>query len=291
MKVLKIGLPKGSLQDSTFELFKMAGFNVSVNRRSYFPSLDDIEVQAVLVRAQEISRYVSEGVIDCGITGEDWILENNSDVIRLADLVYAKKTLKPVRWVVAVKEGGPIKQLKDLQGKRIATELVQYTKRFFKERNIRVEVEFSWGATEVKVKSGLVDAIVELTETGESLRANNLKEIAVVCTSTTKFIANKKANKDPWKKKKMEHVLLLLRGALEAKGRVGLKLNVQEKNLKKILSLLPALKRPTLSSLTIKGWYALEVVIDENQVRVMLPQLKAAGAEGIIEYPLNKLIY
>ncbi len=291
MKALKIGLPKGSLQESTFELFSMAGFNVSVNRRSYFPSLDDNEIQAVLVRAQEISRYVEEGVIDCGITGEDWILENNSDVRRLADLVYAKKTLKPVRWVVAAKDGGPIKKLKDLEGKRIATELVEYTKRFFKQRKIKVDVEFSWGATEVKVRSGLVDAIVELTETGESLKANNLREIDCICTSTTKFIANKKSYKDTWKKKKMDYMLLLLKGALEAKGRVGLKLNVQEKDIQKVLGILPALKQPTLSSLTIEGWYALEVVIDESQVRDMLPQLKAAGATGIIEYPLNKLIY
>ena len=291
MKELTLGLPKGSLQESTFELFRMAGFNVSVSRRSYFPLIDDVEIKPVLVRAQEISRYVEEGVIDCGITGEDWILENHSDVLRLADLIYAKKTLKPVRWVVAVKENGPIKKLKDLQGKRIATELVQYTKRFFKQQKIKVEVEFSWGATEVKVKSGLVDAIVELTETGESLRANNLKEIGVVCTSTTKFIANKKSIRDSWKNKKMEYILLLLKGALEAKGRVGLKLNVQEKNLKKVLHVLPALKQPTVSSLTIKGWYALEVIIDESQVRDMLTQLKAAGAQGIIEYPLNKLIY
>jgi len=238
-----------------------------------------------------MSRYVADGVLDCGITGEDWILENGVDVERVEELIYAKKTLTPVRWVVAVREDSKIKTLKDLQGKRIATELVNYTQKFFKERKIKVDVEFSWGATEVKVKSGLVDAIVELTETGESLRANNLVEIATVCVSTTKFIANREAYKDPWKKKKIAYILLLLKGALEARDKVGLKLNVRKVDLDKVMSLLPALKKPTISTLTLKDWYALEVIIEEKEVRRLLPLLKEKGAQGIIEYPLNKLIY
>lgn len=291
MKVLKLGLPKGSLQEKTLEIFKNGGFNISVSSRSYTPSIDDVEIKPTLLRAQEMSRYVEDGVLDCGITGEDWILENNSDVIRVDELLYAKRTLNPVRWVVAVRDDSKIKKLKDLDGKRIATELANYTKKFFKDQKINVEVEFSWGATEVKVKTGLVDAIVELTETGESLRANGLTEIGTVCTSTTKFIANKEAYKDEWKKKKMNYILLLLKGALEARDKVGLKLNVKKENLKKILSILPSLKKPTISSLTLEGWYALEVIIEEKEVRKLLPLFKENGAEGIIEYPLNKLIY
>lgn len=288
--LLKLGLPKGSLQEKTIEIFKMAGFNIYTSPRSYFPSIDDEEIKVVLIRAQEISRYVEEGVLDCGITGEDWILENNSDVYRLAELLYAKRTLNPVRWVVAVRKDGPIKKLSQLRGKRIATELVNYTKHFFKTKKIPVEVEYSWGATEVKVKSGLVDAIVELTETGESLRANNLKEIATICTSTTKFIANKISYKDKKKRKKMEYILLLLKGALAAREKVGLKMNVKKNNLESILKFLSALKKPTISSLSIKDWYALEVVIDEKEVRKIVPFLKEKGAQGIIEYPLNKVI-
>jgi len=291
MKILKLGIPKGSLQERTLEIFKKAGFNVYLNPRSYFPSIDDPEIKVILVRAQEVSRYIEEGVLDCGITGEDWILENNSDVARLAELLYAKRTLSRVRWVVAVREDSKIKKLKDLKGKRIATELVKYTKRFLKSKKIDAEVEFSWGATEVKVKSGLVDAIVELTETGESLRANGLKEIAVVCFSATKFIANKSSLKDKWKKKKMQNILLLLKGALDARDKVGLKLNAKKENLNKILSILPALKKPTISSLTVKNWVACEVILDEKEVRKILPLLKENGAQGIIEYPLNKVIY
>jgi len=291
VKVLKLGLPKGSLQEKTLEIFKNGGFNISVSSRSYTPSIDDVEIKPTLLRAQEMSRYVADGVLDCGITGEDWILENNSDVIRVDELLYAKRTLNPVRWVVAVRDDSKIKKLKDLDGKRIATELANYTKKFFKDQKINVDVEFSWGATEVKVKTGLVDAIVELTETGESLRANGLTEIATVCTSTTKFIANKEAYKDEWKKKKMNYILLLLKGALEARDKVGLKLNVKKENLQKILSILPSLKKPTISSLTLEGWYALEVIIEEKEVRKLLPLFKENGAEGIIEYPLNKLIY
>lgn len=291
MQILKLGIPKGSLQEKTLEIFKSAGFNISVSSRSYSPSIDDPEIKVTLMRAQEMSRYVEDGVLDCGITGEDWILENSSDVLRVEELLYAKKTLTPVRWVIAVREDSKIKTLKDLEGKRIATELANYTKKFFKNKKINVEVEFSWGATEVKVKSGLVDAIVELTETGESLRANSLVEIETICTSTTKFIANKKAYRDSWKSKKIQQILLLLKGALEARDKVGLKLNVKKEDIDKILSLLPALKKPTISTLTLKDWYALEVIIEEKEVRKLLPLLKEKGAQGIIEYSLNKLIY
>ncbi len=291
MKTLKLGIPKGSLQEKTLELFRMGGFNIYLSPRSYFPSIDDSEIKIVLIRAQEMSRYVEEGVLDCGITGEDWILENGSSVLKVAQLSYAKRTLNPVKWVVAVREDSRIKKLKDLKGKRVATELLKYTKRFFKAKKINVEVEFSWGATEVKVKSGLVDAIVELTETGESLKANGLKVIDVVCSSTTQFIANKSSYKNNWKKKKIQQILLLLKGALEARAKVGLKLNIKEESLTKILAILPALKKPTISHLTLKNWVACEVVVEESQVRKILPLLKENGAQGIIEYPLNKVIY
>ena len=291
MKTLRLGIPKGSLQEKTLELFRMAGFNIYLSSRSYFPSIDDADIKVVLIRAQEMSRYVEEGVLDCGITGEDWILENGSSVLKLSQLPYAKQTLNPVRWVVAVREDSRIKKLKDLKGKRVATELLKYTKRFFKAKRIDVDVEFSWGATEVKVKSGLVDAIVELTETGTSLRANGLKIIDTICTSTTQFIANKSSYKNKWKKKKMQQVLLLLKGALEARAKVGLKLNVKKDDLDKILSILPALKKPTISYLTLKNWVACEAIVEESKVRKILPLLKENGAQGIIEYPLNKVIY
>jgi len=291
MKTLTLGIPKGSLQDKTVEIFQKAGFNIYVSSRSYFPTIDDTEIKLVLIRAQEMARYVEDGVLDCGITGEDWILENGADVVRMAELLYSKRTANPVRWVVAVKEEGKIKKIEDLEGKRIATELVGYTKRFFKSKKINVDVEFSWGATEVKAKGDLVDAIVDVTETGESLKANGLKIIETICTSTTKFIANKAAHKDEWKKKKMDYILLLLNGALEARGKVGLKLNIQEKNLDKLVKTLPALKKPTISMLTEKGWLACEVIIDEKEVRKLVPALKDCGAQDIIEYPLNKLIY
>lgn len=291
-KVLKLGLPKGSLQEATFKMFKKAGFNINLSsERSYFPSIDDREIEPILLRAQEMSRYVQDGALDCGITGNDWILENNSDVERVADLSYAKQSLNKVRWVLAVPQDSGIKSVKNLEGKRVATELVNATQDYFRKNKVKVEVEFSWGATEVKVSSGLVDAIVELTETGRSLRANKLIEIATICESTTQFIANKSSYRDNWKKAKMEEIVLLLRGAIAAEDKVGLKMNVRKADLKKVISKLPALKKPTVSSLSESGWLAIETVIDEKIVRTLIPELKKAGACGIIEYPLNKVIY
>lgn len=291
-KVLKLGLPKGSLQESTFKMFKKAGFNVLLSsERSYFPSIDDPQIRPVLLRAQEMSRYVEDGALDCGITGNDWVLENGSQVVRITNLIYAKQSLNKVRWVLAVPENSNIKSIKGLKGKRIATELVNVTKEYFRKNKIKVEVEFSWGATEVKVNAGLVDAIVELTETGSSLRANKLAIIDTVSESTTQFIANKVAWKDVFKKNKMEQIALLLRGAIAAEDKVGLKMNVRKADTKKVINILPALKKPTLSSLSEEGWVAVETIIDEHLVRTLIPALKKAGAEGIIEYPLNKVIY
>ena len=291
-KILKLGLPKGSLQESTFKMLRKAGFNVSLgSERSYFPSIDDPEIEAILLRAQEMSRYVADGALDCGITGNDWILENNSAVIRVTDLIYAKQGLNKVRWVLAVPETSGLKSVRDLKGKRIATELVNVTQEFFRRNKVEVEVEFSWGATEVKVSSGLVDAIVELTETGRSLKANKLVEIATICESTTQFIANKSSYKDSWKKNKMEEIAVLLKGAIAAEEKVGLKMNARKGDLKKVIALLPALKKPTISGLSEEGWVAVETIIDEKVVRTLIPRLKKAGAQGIIEYPLNKVIY
>jgi ATP phosphoribosyltransferase len=291
-KILKLGLPKGSLQESTFKMLKKAGFNVNLSSsRSYFPSIDDAQIQPVLLRAQEMSRYVQDGALDCGITGNDWILENKSEVVRVTDLTYAKQSLNKVRWVLAVPQDSGIKKVKDLNGKRVATELVNVTKEYFAKNKVKVEVEFSWGATEVKVSGGLVDAIVELTETGSSLRANKLVEIATLCESTTQFIANISAYKDSWKKAKMEQIALLLKGAITAEDKVGLKMNVKKENLKAVIAQLPALKKPTISGLSDDGWFAIETIIDEKIVRVLIPALKASGAQGIIEYPLNKVIY
>ncbi len=289
MKKLKLGLPKGSLQEATFKMFLKAGFKVSVGSRSYFPSIDDPEIEPVLLRAQEMPRYV-ETDLDCGITGEDWIQENDAKVIRVKELVYAKQSMSPVRWVIAVPENSAIKKVSDLKGKQIATELVNVTKKFLKARNVSADVEFSWGATEAKVAQGLVDAIVELTETGSSLRANKLKIIDTVCQSSTKIIANPKSYKDPWKKEKIQELAMLLEGAIIAEGKVGLKMNVKCVNLKKVLNALPALKRPTISNLSDAGWVAVETIIDEMVVREIIPKLKKAGAEGIVEYPLNKII-
>ncbi len=288
-KVLKLGLPKGSLQESTLKLFKKAGYNVSVDSRSYYPVFDDIEIEALLIRAQEMARYVDDGVLDAGLTGKDWILEQGADVREIAELNYAKGGLRPVRWVIAVPQDSKIKKTRDLQGKRIATELVHFTKKFLKSQNIKAEVDFSWGATEVKPPH-LCDAIVELTETGTSLRANNLRVIETILTSSTRFISNKKSWKDKWKKHKMENIVLLLQGALAAEEKVGLKMNVPQNSLKRAMSLLSSLHSPTISELSDSGWYALEVVIDEKIVRDIIPKLKAVGAEGIIEYPLNKVI-
>ena len=292
---LKIGLPKGSLQEATVKLFDRAGFKVLISERSYAPSIDDPELEPMLLRAQEMSRYVEQGVLDCGITGNDWVLENQSSVERVAELVYAKRTRHPVRWVIAVPEAAPIQVLKDLQGKRIATELVHVTQAYLAKHGVRADVEFSWGATEGKVRVGLVDAIVELTETGQTLIANGLRILDTVCESTTQLIANRAALADPWKRRKMESLKTLLAGAVEADGKVGLKLNVPEAKLQQVMDALPAMKRPTISKLWSKDgrdpWWAVETVIEERQVKALIPRLKDAGAQDIIEYPLNKVIY
>jgi len=289
MPTLKIALPKGSLQDATCHLFKRAGFNININSRSYFPSVDDKELEIVLFRPQEMPRYIEEGVVDCGLTGHDWIVENNVDVIELCELKYSKVSSNPVRWVLAVHNDSPFKSVKDLKGKKIATELVGVTKRYLKKHKVNAEVEFSWGATEVKPPK-LADAIVEATETGSSLRANNLRVIDTLLTSVPKLIANKKSYKNAWKQKKLDNLVLLLEGAIRAQEKVGLKMNVAEKDLKKVLSILPALKTPTVSGLSATGWFDIDTVVDEAIVREMIPALKKAGASGIVEYPLNKVI-
>jgi ATP phosphoribosyltransferase len=288
--ILRLGLPKGSLQEATFRMMERAGWRISVGSRSYVPSVDDPEISARLIRAQEISRYVELGLLDAGLTGKDWILENESDVVEVADLIYAKQGMRPVRWVLAVPNDSPVKTVKDLQGKRIATEAVNLTRQFLKKHGVKADVEFSWGATEVKAPE-LVDAIVELTETGSSLRANNLRIVETLLESTTKLIANKKSWDDKWKRQKIETIALLLKGALAAEDKVGLKMNVPKSKLDALLKNLPALRNPTVSSLANNDWVAVETVIDEKIVREIVPKLKAAGAEGIIEYPLNKLIY
>lgn len=286
---LKIALPKGSLQESTYRLFERAGWKISTSSRSYFPRMDDPELEAVLIRAQEIARYIEDGVMDCGLTGRDWVQENQADVEEITPLVYAKQEARPVRWVVAVPENSDIHSVQDLQGKRIATELVGATKRFLTEHGVTAHVEFSWGATEAKVPT-LVDAIVDVTETGSSLRANNLRILTTVIESVTVLVANKASWADPWKRGKIEQLSMLLQGALRAEGRVGLKMNVPEDRLTHVISLLPAMKGPTISRLTSGEWVAVETVIDEKTVREIIPQLKAAGAQDIIEFPLNKII-
>ncbi len=291
MKVLKLGLPKGSLQEATVALFEKAGFKVVLSSRSYFPHIDDVEIKPVLLRAQEMSRYVEDGTLDCGITGADWILENGSKIDVITDLQYSKATTNKVRWVLAVPEDCQIRSVKDLQGKKIATEVVGITKKYLAKHKVKAHVEFSWGATEAKVTSGLVDAIVELTETGSSLRANKLRIVETLCESSTQFIANKQSAKDSWKQKKMQQIVMLLKGALAANNMVGLKLNIEEKNLKSVIEALPALKNPTIAPLAREGWVALETIIDESVVRTIIPGLKEAGAQGIIEYSINKLIY
>ena len=286
---LILGLPKGSLQDATFNMMRKAGFSLQVGSRSYIPSVDDPDLQCRLIRAQEISRYVELGVLDAGITGYDWIYENNSDVVEVAELLYAKVGLKPVRWVVAVPNDSPIKTVQDLNGKRIATEAVGLTRRYLKKHNVTADVEFSWGATEVKAPE-LVDAIVELTETGSSLRANNLRIMDVVLESTTRLIANKQAWQDAAKRAKVEQIALLLAGALAAETRVLLKMNVPSASLKTVIAKLPALHTPTVTSLNDAGWHAVESVVEERVVREIVPLLRKAGAEGIIELPLNKVV-
>jgi len=289
-KKLKFGLPKGSLQEATIQKMAKAGFNISVSSRSYVPYVDDDEMEIRLIRAQEISRYVEHGYLDCGITGLDWIIENGSSVHEVGEFLFSKATRKPARWVLCVPENSPVKSVKDLKGKRIATEVVNLTKKYLKKHGVKAEVEFSWGATEVKAHE-LVDAIVEVTETGSSLRANKLRIVDELLSSTPRLIANHTAWKDKWKRRKIETLALLLRGALEAETKVGLKMNILEKNLPKLLESLPALRNPTISSLSLKGWIAVETIIDEHVVREFIPKLKAAGAEGIIEYPLNKVVY
>lgn len=287
---LRLGLPKGSLEEATFKMFEKAGFKISAGKRSYFPSVDDEELEIILIRAQEVARYIEEGILDAGLTGKDWIEENEADVIEVTDLIYAKASQSSVRWVVAVPNDSEIRSIKDLEGKRIATELVRVTEKYLKKNGVRAEVEFSWGATEVKPPR-LVDAIVELTETGSSLQANNLRIVDEVLVSTTKLIANKASWADPWKRQKIEGLSILLKGALAAGEKVGLKMNVSKDCLDKVISILPALKRPTLAPLSDEGWYDVDTIIDEAVVRKIIPELKRAGAEGIVEYPLNKVIY
>jgi len=288
--VLRLGLPKGSLQEATLQKMAKAGFNIQVNSRSYIPYVDDEELEIRLIRAQEISRYVEHGYLDCGITGIDWIQENSSDVHEVGEFVFSKVTRQPARWVLAVPEDSPIQSPQDLEGKRIATEVVQLTRKYLEQHGVKAEVEFSWGATEVKAPE-LVDAIVEITETGSSLRANKLRIVDTLLVSTPRLIANHGAWKNGWKRQKIEILALLLRGALEAEAKVGLKMNVEQKNLANLLQSLPALRNPTVSNLSLAGWVAVETIIDEQVVRELIPKLKAAGAEGIIEYPLNKVVY
>jgi ATP phosphoribosyltransferase len=288
-KILRLGLPKGSLQEATLKLFRKAGYHVTVSGRSYYPIFDDIEIESMLIRAQEMARYVENGIIDCGLTGHDWIMEQNADIKEVAELTYGKEGLRPVRWVVAVPIDSKIKTIRDLNGKRIATELVGFTKRYLKAHKIKADVDFSWGATEVKPPH-LADAIVELTETGSSLRANNLRIVETILESSTRFISNKKAWQNRWKQQKMENLVMLLKGALAAEEKVGMKMNVKQADLKRIMSILPAMHSPTISVLSDEGWYDLDVVIDEKQVRELIPKLKKSGASGIVEYRLNKVI-
>ena len=289
MPVLKLGFPKGSLQDSTQEMFAKAGYKVSISSRSYYPSIDDEEIECLLIRAQEMARYVGEGLMDCGLTGKDWIEEAGEDVIEVCELVYGKVGRKPLRWVLAVPEGSDIKSVKDLEGKRIATEAVGMTERYLAQHNVSAKVEFSWGATEVKPPK-LADAIVEITETGSSLRANNLNIIDILLETTTRFVANRDAYQDPFKRKKIDQLALLLQSVLTAEKKVGLMLNIHKDKLDGLVSKLPSINRPTISPLYNSDFYAVNTVVDEVKVREMIPDLLSAGAEGIVEYPLNKVI-
>ena len=290
MKKLKLGIPKGSLQNATIRLFEKSGWKINVNGRSYFPDINDKELECAICRAQEMSRYVENGTLDAGLTGKDWVQENESDVVVVDDLVYSKVSQSPARWVVAVPANSEIKRLEDLQGKKIATELTNFTRMFFKERDIQVEVEFSWGATEAKVVSGLADAIVEVTETGSTIRAHGLKIIYELMQTNTQLIANKESYSNPWKKAKIEQILLLLRGALRAEGMVGLKMNLPRDKVEETIKILPSLNAPTVAGLYNSDWTSVEVIVELRIVRDLIPRLIKAGAEGIIEYPLNKVI-
>ncbi|MEQ1885255.1 MAG: ATP phosphoribosyltransferase [Bryobacteraceae bacterium] len=286
---LKLGIPKGSLENATVDLFRRAGFQITISSRSYFPAIDDPEIECMLIRAQEMARYVEDGILDAGLTGRDWVEENNATVETVADLVYSKQSFGKVRWVLAVPESSSIQSVKDLEGKIVATELVKATERYLERNGVKARVEFSWGATEVKPPT-LADAIVEVTETGSSLRANKLRIVETLMESNTQLIANTKAWNDPEKRKKLEDMKMLLQGAINALGKVGLMLNVEKDNLQNVLGVLPALKRPTISTLSEDGWLAVNTILDESTVRTIIPRLKEAGAQGIVEYPLNKII-
>jgi ATP phosphoribosyltransferase len=286
---LKLGIPKGSLENATIDLFRRAGYTITTSSRSYFPSIDDPEIECMLIRAQEMARYVEDGILDAGLTGRDWVEESVAEVEAIADLIYAKQSFGKVRWVLAVPEASGFRSVKDLEGKIIATELVETTKRYLAANGVKAKVEFSWGATEVKPPV-LADAIVEVTETGSSLRANKLKIIDTVLESNTQLIANKEAWSDPWKRRKLEDMRMLLSGAIAALGKVGLMLNVNREHLAAVLDVLPALKRPTVSHLSDEDWLAVNTILDESTVRSIIPRLKEAGAEGIVEYPLNKIV-
>lgn len=289
MSKLKIGIPKGSLENATVDLFRRAGFNITVSSRSYFPAVDDPELECMLIRAQEMARYVEDGVLDAGLTGHDWVMESGATIHTIADLVYSKQSFGKVRWVLAVPEASPVQSVKDLEGKVIATELVGFTRRYLESHGVQAKVEFSWGATEVKPPV-LADAIVEVTETGSSLRANRLRIVETLMESNTQLIANVDSWGDPWKRQKLEDIRMLLEGAIHALGKVGLMLNVETANLATVLAVLPALKRPTISQLSEDGWLAVNTILDESTVRSIIPRLKKAGAQGIVEYPLNKIV-
>lgn len=286
---LKLGIPKGSLEAATIDLFRRAGFNITTSTRSYFPAIDDPEIECMLIRAQEMARYVEDGVLDAGLTGYDWVMETGADVEKVSDLVYSKQSFRSVRWVLAVPESSPIQSVKDLEGKIIATELVRFTERYLAKNGVTAKVEFSWGATEVKPPV-LADAIVEVTETGSSLRANHLRIVETLLESNTQFIANKQSIADDWKRRKIADIRMLLEGAIAALGKVGLMLNVEQANLERVLAALPALKNPTVSPLANGGWVAVNTILDEITVRAIIPRLKEAGAQGIVEYPLNKIV-
>jgi len=290
MNLLKLGIPKGSLEEATIELFRKSGWRITAGSRSYFPSVDDPTLRCSLVRAQEMARYVEAGTLDAGITGRDWILENGADVSVIRDLVYSKATIRPTRWVLVVPEASPVRRPEDLNGKKIATELVNYTRRYFADLGVEVEVEFSWGATEAKAAEGLVDAIVEVTETGGTLRANGLRIVCELFQSNPQLIANRRALADAWKREKIEQIGLLLSGALQAGTRVGIKLNVPKDKLDPVVSILPSITAPTVSNLYGTDWFSVESVIAEDIVRDLIPKLMKAGAVGIIEYPLNKVL-